>query len=182
MKKQNKYIVFKNQFGGYSFKAGYVEYHRDLTTTEMLARGLVAGGGLFKLDEERKVVLLYGKSDDFGFPKEPGKSFSECYGEILKEVENAFYYGHKTEVSISEYGIAYIDEKGVEHVVKGSNKEMQTYHGLPKELIDTRDRLLMQSESVLPRVSKHRGGRFEPKNAEKKKKAKRRAQKKARRK
>lgn len=182
MGRVNKYVVTRDTKGWYKFSAGYVEYHRDLVTINELSHGLVDGGGLYKLDEANKFVILYGKSDDFGYPKEPKIAFAECYDKILQEIEDAYYYGQGVEISLDGYGIKYIDEKGIEHVVEKGKQQMQRYYCMPKEIQETSNKLLMQAESVLPKPSKHRGGRFDPKDAEKKKKAKRRAQKKARRK
>ncbi len=56
-----KFII--NQDGVLRF--GHVYLHRD-----MLAKGerCVYGGGLWKIDEGRGAILLYGRSFDFGLP------------------------------------------------------------------------------------------------------------------
>ena len=181
--KFNKYIVTTDKNGRYGFCAGHVEFHRELASIDELSKGLVDGGGMFKVDEEKKQIVLYGKSEDFGYPKNQEEAFSQCCNLIKTEIAYAVSHGGEVD-DFSDYKVVYVDELGNEHSV-----EQKAVQGTPEYRLWEKHSLW---KSVAPtvepyvysdpiRVSKHRGGRFEPKNAEKKKKAKRRAQKKARR-
>lgn len=57
----NKFII--NQDGVLKF--GYVYMHRDLL---QIGEQCPYGGGLWKIDEGRNAVLLFGRSFDFGVP------------------------------------------------------------------------------------------------------------------
>ena len=70
--KQFKYIVIEDSVEGIEIRFGYVEYHKHLAPMTSV-RGMyrksnvdILGGGQFKIDEENKKIILFGKSDDYG--------------------------------------------------------------------------------------------------------------------
>lgn len=179
--KQNKYIIVNKRPAGLGFKAGRVEFHRDLASYDELAGRDVAGGGMFRVDKEGKNVVLYGKSDDFGVPDDMDFKVASLYGEILEKV--SLVCGGD---DLSDYAIQYVDKSGETHAVERPDDGMPpvVVYGTPEsgstlEIIP--DSALDPIYRHSPRVSKHAGGRFVKKDAAKKKKAKRRAQGRARR-
>ena len=67
MEKANKYILIK--FGNLAdFRCGFVFRHADLCPSHVSDQD-VLGGGYFEFDDAAQTVRLYGKSDDYGYPK-----------------------------------------------------------------------------------------------------------------
>ena len=63
--KQLKFIVVENwKENKLEIVFGYVEFHRHLRKTSMFEK--ILGGGKFCFDKEKKEVVLFGRSDDFG--------------------------------------------------------------------------------------------------------------------
>lgn len=181
--KQNKYIIVRNGRGGLAFKAGYVEFHRHLATDEELRNREVAGGGLFRLDREGKNVVLYGSSDDFGAPDDLDAVAALMYKEILERVSEVFELVHHEEADLSEYKIQYVDKSGETHTaVPLEDIPASVVYGPPgTDLSFSAPVVGDYFHDPSLRVSKHAGGRFEKKDAGKKRKSKRRAQRRARR-
>ena len=187
--KQNKYVVIKDTPGEWGVALGYVEYHRHLCTTEEIAHGLVDGGGLWRVDHDNKNILFYGSSDDFGYPKNLGEALSACYSGIKDQIADLLHSMEDKDYDLTEYTITYAD-KGVTtlldldpdkvHLVVprhggiygGGNYDLQTFHMLPKDNSGIYTMAPQKSKGV-PKVK--------PKNYDKKKKAKRKAQKQSRR-
>lgn len=58
----NKFIITEDG----TLKFGDVEYHRDLIPQ---GDSTCHGGGFWHLDNRRQIILLYGRSYDFGVPE-----------------------------------------------------------------------------------------------------------------
>ncbi len=69
MVRQLKYIIYQEKGKTY-FAGGYVEFHRQLTSSTRNSYTYnnvkVLGGGKFRVDDENKQIIFYGSSDDFG--------------------------------------------------------------------------------------------------------------------
>ena len=188
--KVNKYVVLKdgaNQRWGVSL--GHVEFHRELCTTEDLAHGLVDGGGMWHVDHEAKVIIFYGKSDDFGYPKNIADALSACYAGIKDEVADLLDTMEGKDYDLTNYSIAYADEginllSSIEedslHMVaprhggvdNGGPVEIRNFHGMVPTI---------EPYMYAPSYKSKGVPKIKPKNYDKKKKAKRKAQKQSRR-
>ena len=113
-----KYIFVEDHLGTYDFRCGYVEFHRHLLTSKEYSYTKVNGGGKFEIEIQNKRIKLYGKSDDFGYPKDIEKVLRQCYVQLMNEIEEFYYYYTKDEIDTSEYTLVYEDEQGKEHIVK----------------------------------------------------------------
>lgn len=61
----NKFVLVERKDGSAEIRLACVENHCD-----MLDKGETClGGGLFKVNKERKQVVMWDKSFDFGYPK-----------------------------------------------------------------------------------------------------------------
>lgn len=172
--KFNKYIVLKED-GRWGMSLGYVEFHRELATTEELAQGMVKGGGRFKIDHDEKKILFYGKSDDFGYPKDIDVALASCYYQVRDEIEDLEFCRTHEESDLKDYTLWYRDELGdeveVSPVRQASPMDLMTYGMNPVSLRDI----------YYPPMAKGKNSKNQtPKDAKKKAKAKRRAQKQAR--
>lgn len=181
--KQNKYIIVRNGRGGLAFEAGYVEFHRHLATDDELMNREVVGGGLFRLDREGKNVVLYGSSDDFGAPDDLDTIAAILSKEILERVSEVFELVHHEEADLSGYKIQCVDKSGGTHTVDPDAPiKTSVVNGPPRTDLSFNAPVVEEYfHDPSLRVSKHAGGRFEKKDAEKKRKSKRRAQRRARR-
>lgn len=164
--KHNKYIVLKEN-GRWGLALGYVEFHRELATTEELAHGMVKGGGMFKVDHAEKQILFYGKSDDFGYPDDIDVALASCYYEAKGEIADM------ENTNLDDYTIWYMDELGnkveVTPVRQATEMDIKAYGMLPNV------------STYYPPMAKGKNSKNQvAKNAKKKAKAKRRAQKQAR--
>ena len=70
MSRQRKFIITKDWFGkNTELRIGYPIYHRDLLSKEDDKNHIDCyGGGRWDIDFEKKEIVLYGRSDDFGAP------------------------------------------------------------------------------------------------------------------
>lgn len=176
-----KYVIVKHR-GSYCFRAYYVNMHRDLLDRYEIYNHLCDGGGFWGVDGENHRVTLYDSSSDFGRPKHieeairnDGERLLKLLGEVGDKEGNKF--------DLTGYDVTYMDAIGHRHVVKPWTTE-------EREELRKRNEEMMQEEIAKEtevwasgkNPHKHRGGRQEPKDYVKKKKAKRRQQKQARRK
>ena len=171
--KHRKYVVIKDGPGEWGVALGYVEFHRDLCETEEIAHGLVDGGGLWDVDHNDKKIKFYGKSDDFGYPKDIEGALSSCYVGIKQQVSEILEtFGENHEVN--DYEICYVDELGVSHTVTQRITAAQHDYILRNYMNNGYfTNMPSYKTSGIPKVK--------PKNYDKKKKAKRKAQKQSRR-
>ena len=186
--KQNKYVVLKDTPGEWGVALGYVEYHRQLCNTEELAHGLVDGGGMWRIDHDDKNILFYGKSDDFGYPKHIAEALSACFTGIKDQIADLLYTMDGKDYDLTEYTITYADE-GINtmldlnpdkvHLItprRGSgNNEMQAFSAMPTGLGS-----YANPYTTMPSYKSKGVPKIKPKNYDKKKKAKRKAQKQSR--
>lgn len=69
---------------GGKFRCGYVVMHSDLLNPGEVCQG----GGMFYIDQEKKEVVLYGKSIDFGAPHDI-ESLDKT--QVIEEIKNYYY-------------------------------------------------------------------------------------------
>lgn len=75
----NKFVLIEKPDNCAELVLGDVEFHRNL-----LWKGQKClGGGFFKVKEDNRQIIMWGKSDDYGYPKFKG---NQCYAdwEILE--------------------------------------------------------------------------------------------------
>lgn len=171
--KHNKYIVLKED-GRWGMALGFVEFHRELATTEELAHGMVKGGGMFKIDHDEKQIIFYGKSDDFGYPNDIDIALASCYHQVRDEIADLEFCRTHEECDLHDYTMWYQDELGnnveVTPVRQATQMDINTYGMLPNSL-----------STYYPPMAKGKNSKNQvAKDAKKKAKAKRRAQKQAR--
>lgn len=173
--KANKYIVLK-EGGRWGMALGFVEFHRELASTEELAYGMVKGGGMFKVDHDKKQILFYGKSDDFGYPDNIDVALASCYYQIRDQIADLEFCRTHDEYNLHDYTIWYQDMLGnnlaVIPVRETTQMEINTYEMLPQKNLST-----YYAPTSKGKNSKHQVA----KDAKKKAKTKRREQKRARR-
>ena len=172
--KENKYIVLKED-GRWGMALGFVEYHRELASTEELAHGMVKGGGKFKIDHDEKQILFYGKSDDFGYPKDIDVALASCYYQVRDEIADLEFCRTHEDCDLHDYTMWYQDTLGnnveVTPVRQATQMDINTYGMLPNGV-----------PTYYPPMAKGKNSKNQvAKDAKKKAKAKRRAQKQARR-
>lgn len=171
-----KYVIVKHG-GLYEFRARYVDYHRTLLSFDEIRKGMCDGGGFWGVDGEQKRVTLYDSSSDFGRPKnieaairQDGAHLLEMLGKVCDKTGE--------EHDLSDYTIAYDDAIGHRHVVQPPYNQQPDIMETSQMLHNYADAGISASFSINPkRVTKQ-----QPKDAWKKKKAKRRQQKQSRRK
>ena len=174
-----KYVIIKHR-GSYCFRAAYTDMHRSLLGKDEIMTGACDGGGFWGVDGENHSVTLYDSSSDFGRPKHieeairnDGERLLKLLGEVGDKQGNKF--------DLTGYDVTYIDAIGHRHIVKPLTAE-------EREEIRKRREAEMAGEQVKnptmwasgKNPHKHYGGRQDPKDYAKKKKAKRRQQKQAR--
>jgi len=65
-----KYIIIRKKNGAYRFVFGYVELHFELLDDWTDECDKVMGGGFWRIDYEKKQIVLHGKSSDYGRPSQ----------------------------------------------------------------------------------------------------------------
>ena len=171
-----KYVIVKHG-GRYGFRARYVDYHRTLLSFDEIRRGMCDGGGFWGVDGEQKRVTLYDSSSDFGRPKnieaairQDGAHLLEMLGKVCDKTGE--------EHDLSDYTIAYDDAIGHRHIVQPPYNQQPDIMETSQVLHSYADYGISAAVSINPKkVTKQ-----QPKDAWKKKKAKRRQQKQSRRK
>lgn len=182
-KLEPKYVIVKHR-GSYCFRAAYTDYHRALLSEEEIYNHLCDGGGFWGVDGENHRVTLYDSSSDFGRPKHieeairnDGERLLKLLGEIGDKEGNKY--------DLTGYDVTYMDAIGHRHVVKPWTAEEREEIRKRNEERE-REEIAKQSAVCLyasdHNPHKHIGGRQDPKDYAKKKKAKRRQQKQAQRK
>ena len=63
-----KYLIIRKKDGTYRFVFGHVELHFELLDDWTDECDKVMGGGFWKIDSEKKQIILHGKSTDYGRP------------------------------------------------------------------------------------------------------------------
>ena len=172
--KHNKYIVLKEN-GRWGMALGFVEFHRELASTEELAHGMIKGGGMFKVDHDEKQILFYGESDDFGYPDDIDVALASCYHQVKDEIADLEYCRTGKDYDFKGYTLWYQDELGnnveVTPVRQATQMEIRDY-GLGEQ---------MAFSGYYPPMAKGKNSKNQvAKDAKKKAKAKRKAQKQAR--
>lgn len=96
---------------GDKFRCGYVIMHYDLIPPENKEE--IKGGGYFYLNEDKKVIELFGKSGDYGYPRDLQTYNPDQIREAVREVYNDFDYNLS---DLSDYKIIWTnrDNKEVE--------------------------------------------------------------------
>ena len=176
-----KYVIIKHR-GSYCFRAAYTGMHRSLLDKDEIMTGACDGGGFWGVDGENHRVTLYDSSSDFGRPKHieeairnDGERLLKLLGEIGDKQGNKF--------DLTGYDVTYIDAIGHRHIVKplSADEREELWKRREAEMAGEQvKRSEMWASDKNPH--KHFGGRQEPRDYTKKKKAKRRQQKQARRK
>ena len=155
-------------------------YRRELEPKYVIIKHACDGGGFWGVDGENHRVTLYDSSSDFGRPKHieeairnDGERLLKLLGEIGDKQGNKF--------DLTGYDVTYIDAIGHRHIVKPLTAEER------EELRKRREAEMANEQVKNPTMwasgknpHKHYGGRQDPKDYAKKKKAKRRQQKQAR--
>lgn len=171
-----KYVIVKHG-GRYEFRARYVDYHRTLLSYDEIRMGMCDGGGFWGVDGEQKRVTLYDSSSDFGRPKNIEAAIRQDGAHLLEMLGREC---DKTGVEhdLSDYTITYVDAIGQRHIVEPPYNQQPDIMETSQVLHNYADQGIRASVSI----NKHKTPRQEPKGLAKKKKAKRRAEKQARRK
>ena len=179
-KLEPKYVIVKHR-GSYCFRAAYTDCHRSLLDKDEIYNHLCDGGGFWGVDGENHRVTLYDSSSDFGRPKHieeairnDGERLLKLLGEIGDKEGNKY--------DLTGYDVTYMDAIGHRHIVKPwtteEREEMMKRREAMEESEIARQTTVWASGS---NPHKHIGGRQEPKDYRKKKKAKRKMQKQSRR-
>ena len=63
-----KYLIIRKKDGTYRFVFGHVELHFELLDDWTDECYKVMGGGFWKIDPDKKQIILHGKSTDYGRP------------------------------------------------------------------------------------------------------------------
>lgn len=180
-KLEPKYVIVKHR-GSYCFRAGYTDMHRSFLSDYELKEHLCDGGGFWGVDGENHRVTLYDSSSDFGRPKHieeaiknDGERLLKLLGEIGDKEGNKF--------DLTGYDVTYMDAIGHRHVVKPwTTEEREDIARRNADMAETERAKHTTLYSGGENPHKHIGGRQQPKDYAKKKKAKRRQQNQARRK
>ena len=174
-----KYVIIKHR-GSYCFRAAYTDMHRSLLGKDEIMTGACDGGGFWGVDGENHRVTLYDSSSDFGRPKHIEEAIRND-GERLLKLLGEIGDKHGNKFDLTGYDVTYIDAIGHRHIVKPLTAEER------EELRKRREAEMAGEQVKNPTMwasgknpHKHYGGRQDPKDYAKKKKAKRRQQKQAR--
>lgn len=116
MKKYKYLFLVKN--GNPEFRCDYVEFHMDLLSDKELTGCATNGGGEFNLDFDNKEIILYGRSCDYGRPREIENTIQKCYDQILDAVDDFWWCYTETDYNFKNFKIAYLDDYKEKHVVK----------------------------------------------------------------
>ena len=114
MEKANKYILVK-EVNSVDFRCGFVFRHADLLEGYE-SDNSVLGGGRFKFDEENKAVIIYGSSDDYGYPRDLGEILKRIYYNVRFCLGEEYYWHHSEdndEEMPSSWRILYTDPRGI---------------------------------------------------------------------
>lgn len=171
-----KYVIVKHG-GRYEFRARYVDYHRTLLSYDEIRMGMCDGGGFWGVDGEQKRVTLYDSSSDFGRPKnieaairQDGAHLLEMLGKVCDKTGE--------EHDLSDYTIAYDDAIGHRHVIQPPYNQQPDIMEMSQVFHNYADAGIRASFCI----NTNKTPKQQPKDAWKKKKAKRRQQKQSRRK
>ena len=113
MEKANKYILV-NGVNSVDFRCGFVFRHADLLS-RYESDNLVLGGGRFCFDEKNKAVILYGSSDDYGYPQDLGEVLKIIYDNVRFCLEEEYYWHYsedEKEMPLS-WRVLYTDSMGI---------------------------------------------------------------------
>ena len=93
--KHPKYIIVKTGEDEYEFRFGYVEYHIDLLEDKSEIKDCM-GGGMYSFKNDKKILLLFGGSSDFGVPSEEvyrkAKIKQDYYYDFLAAINKRLNY------------------------------------------------------------------------------------------
>jgi hypothetical protein len=95
MEKANKYILLRYKDKA-DIRCGFVFRHADLLERNESDQD-VLGGGYFKFDDDIGAVILYGKSDDYGYPKNLEELLKKMPKDYLMGAFGEEYYWHFTD-------------------------------------------------------------------------------------
>jgi len=110
--KQNKYIILVKN-GNVEFRCGYVIRHAHLLNKPDEDQ-YVIGGGKFAFSDEDNAVVLYGASDDYGYPRNIGENLKKCYASAMESLGDEYYYHFKEYEEMPDgYRLVYVDPFGV---------------------------------------------------------------------
>lgn len=172
--KERKFVLVNLGPRGIEIRADYTFWHRDLVT---VGREHVLGGGFWRVTESGE-VCLYDSSSDFGdfrphideALRTDGKHFLERIGEVEEMLSKDGSTVDLTEAMVYYTGV---DGEKVYPEIGQINPPVDEGQPVLPDPVPIYDHT-----GVAIKVSKHRGGKQEPKDALKKKKARRRATKK----
>jgi hypothetical protein len=115
--KHNKYIILVKD-GNVEFRCGYVIRHAHLLNNSSEEK-YVIGGGKFAFSDEDNAVILYGESDDYGYPKDIKENLKKCYDSAMIALGDEYYYHFKDDEEMPyDYRLVYTDPFGVTRDVK----------------------------------------------------------------
>ena len=118
--KHNKYIILVKD-GNVEFRCGYVIRHAHLLKNSSEEQ-YVIGGGKFAFSDEDNAVILYGASDDYGYPRDIKDNLKKCYDSAMTALGDEYYYHFKEDVEMpSDYRLLYTDPFGVTRDAKSGN-------------------------------------------------------------
>jgi hypothetical protein len=121
MEKANKYILV-NEVDGVDFRCGFVFRHADLLS-RCESDNFVLGGGRFCFDEKNKAVILYGSSDDYGYPQDFGEILKRIYDNVRFCLGEEYYWHYsedEKEMPLS-WRVLYTDPMGITRDAKTGN-------------------------------------------------------------
>lgn len=119
MIKANKYILLRYKDKA-DIRCGFVFRHADLLGKDESDQD-VLGGGYFKFDDDIGAVILYGKSDDYGYPKDLEELLKKIPKDYLMGAFGEEYYWHFTDQERempTDYKLMITDPDGKTTVVK----------------------------------------------------------------
>lgn len=119
MEKANKYILLRYKDKA-DIRCGFVFRHADLLGRNESDQD-VLGGGYFKFDDDIGAVILYGKSDDYGYPKDLEGYLKKMPKDYLMGAFGEEYYWHFTDQERempADYKLMITDLNGMTKVVK----------------------------------------------------------------
>lgn len=116
--KANKYIFVDKQNNEQEFRCGYVELHEDLLNKhERGSHTHVNGGGFFTIDTNAKSIVFWGSSGDFGHVKGQNALCEKYYHQIIKKLEDTWYYTTFSELDMSDFSLYLQNEMGEKTLV-----------------------------------------------------------------
>ena len=115
MEKSNKYILLKYK-DKTDIRCGFVFRHADLLRKNESDKD-VLGGGYFIFDDVIGAVILYGKSDDYGYPQNLEELLKKMPNDYLMRVFGEEYYWSEDGIP-ADYKLMITDSDGKTTVVK----------------------------------------------------------------